>query len=62
MEWIKVNDRLPNNIDYVLFCDWTGDMIIGYVSDNNCICLSDDSFADIKDFSHWMPLPKQPEQ
>lgn len=59
MEWIKIEDRVPTNNEYVLLLN------IGYVpfigsydkEKNNFRCLDDGCNYTP---SHWMPLPEQP--
>ena len=64
MEWISVEDKLPENRKYVLF--WDGkDVYFGsrhYTSDGfKWFGHNDESINEVF-ISHWMPLPKPPEE
>jgi hypothetical protein len=68
-EWINVNDRLPNDRDYVLtFSDDLIDTQMFYINDiargkNKHWYFSDNSNDWIDDnVTHWMPLPKIPNE
>ena len=70
MEWISVNDRLPNLWQWVL--------IVYKTSTNQCLKIeiaylgnffgyrswypSEHSYKTVKGVTHWMPLPKPPEE
>lgn len=59
MEWISVNDRMPDDIDEVLIFE-NGCIIIGHYYHQ----WIDEAltFSIIQeDVTHWMPLPKSPE-
>ena len=51
--WISVKDRLPEERKHILWChEPTQEIAVGYLLR-----------ADIKPyFTHWMPLPKAPEE
>jgi len=51
--WISVKDRLPEERKHILWChEPTQEIAVGYLLR-----------ADIKPyFTHWMPLPKPPEE
>jgi hypothetical protein len=54
--WIKVEDRLPDNMQDVLMYDKNRGRIIGFYSGDQW---SDDQ-RDYRQVTHWMPLPDPP--
>lgn len=58
-EWIKVNDRLPEN-DAVVLCFTDGTVEIGAWSEADDLwwdCYHDDEIV----VTHWIPLPAPPQ-
>lgn len=67
MEWISVEDSLPENMEDVLFTDGK-DIYHGYIMYEYEIGETNDparwytsSDCNVDMVSHWMPLPKLPE-
>ena len=72
MEWISVNDRLPEQHKEVLISIEYGDVIQAYYSDNRWYISRDvrdnatDCYANVarliegSNVTHWMPLPEPP--
>lgn len=67
MEWISVEDRLPEeDLEILMFAD-VGEAIVGKLTDQGWI--SGNQFVswdyiwnhDIKEITHWMPLPEPPQ-
>lgn len=59
-EWISVEDRMPENNDYVLA--WSpryGQVVIAWYYNEDGLWRTEDNFAPFP--SHWMPLPEPPE-
>ena len=58
--WIPVSERLPEDGQYVLFCDIDDDIMIGYhVKGRPKTHFSQDgTWEDIKNVRAWMPLPQ----
>ena len=71
-EWIKCSDRLPNKDQKVLFYVLDREkMYAGYFTkDHRCCSLPSEKFVenlgdwwfDEETITHWMPLPKLPEE
>lgn len=59
MEWISVKDRLPEPHTDTLICGRYG-AFIGWYSHTRQMWRSDD-YGEIRDVTHWMPLPDAPE-
>ena len=59
-QWIPVSERLPEDGQYVLFCDIDEDIMLGYhVKGRPDTHFSQDgSWDDMKNVLAWMPLPK----
>ena len=59
-QWIPVSERMPENGQYVLFCDIDEDIMLGYhVKGRPDTHFSQDgSWDDMKNVLAWMPLPK----
>jgi hypothetical protein len=58
--WIPVSERMPEDGQYVLFCDIDEDIMLGYhVKGRPDTHFSQDgSWEDMKNVLAWMPLPK----
>ena len=62
MEWIRIEDDLPEDLENVLFTDGK-DVYKGYINKsvwgewNYWFSISD---VGIEDVTHWMPLPTMP--
>lgn len=58
--WIPCKERMPEDRQFVLFCDIDGNIMIGYHvngrSDTHFI--EKESWEDIKNVRAWMPLPE----
>ena len=54
MEWISVNDRLPEHGQTIMLYDAMFDRVDIWIVDK------DPNLIDA-DYTHWMPLPKAPE-
>jgi Protein of unknown function (DUF551) len=61
--WIKCSDRLPDNKDIVLVINKYGEMAVCRTNKNSLdyIFMLNDTSHQIKDITHWMPLPAPPE-
>jgi hypothetical protein len=58
MKWINVNDRLPEEDQEVIVCNFIGEVFIDkYINDWGTWRIGD---FDIEEISHWMPLPESP--
>lgn len=64
MEWIRTTERLPNPCTYCLVFDGTSS-----IEPNMSVVLFDGKKQDqfwgdrgYETFTHWMPLPEQPEK
>lgn len=66
MEWIDVNDRLPDSmIDVLIFDHFRNDMIVGWFNTKDKRWVSglsapEDYFEIQVEPTHWMPLPSPP--
>lgn len=58
--WIKVNESLPNDKEYVLIC-YAGGIELAYCDRTRGTWWSDWSDYPLNEVTHWMPLPEQPE-
>lgn len=62
-EWISTKNRLPEDGKEVLFCDGSSIMVGWYNADEEYWELTDaDMIAYAVDVTHWMPLPRLPEE
>lgn len=64
MEWISVNDRLPDNDTDVLLL-FPRNMAVGYYHyDEWSVASGDDMYTCVREHeerpTHWMPLPAPP--
>lgn len=59
-EWISVKERLPDEDVWVLTLQTDGDMIVNCIAFEGKWCSNDHGF--IPTVTHWMPLPKPPEE
>ena len=59
--WIRVEDALPNDKEYVLVYI-NGDIDIAYCNRTHCTWWSDWLDYVLEGVSHWMPLPEQPDE
>ncbi len=59
MEWISVEDRLPNNEQRILVSD--GDFIVidEFIEEEDDFYL-ESGLELVDEVSHWMPLPEPP--
>lgn len=61
MEWISVNDRLPDNLSEVIIADIvTGEILSGIIFVNGTFQDSNESRRVFFYPTHWMPLPEPP--
>ena len=58
-EWIKCSERLPEDERYFLAFDCNHCMWVACWYENNWVDMLDRKLFDI---THWMPLPKEPEE
>jgi len=56
MEWISVNDRLPEN-ERVLICAYQRDYLLAEYDNEQWWS---DSIGIVNGVTHWMPLPEPP--
>ena len=63
MEWISVDDRLPEKDCDVLYVDLDGDMYLGHLESgmDKDIFWTHYDYLEDHHITHWMPLPKPPE-
>ena len=64
MDWIKVEDDLPEHKEIVLTCDIYNNFVTmaRYLEDDHVFEMMHVQEIEIDSFpSHWMPLPKLPE-
>lgn len=55
MNWIKVEDRVPNYLFDVITCDIDGNVGMGYLElDDKWM----DTQIELSNITHWMPLPR----
>ena len=55
-EWIPVTERLPK--EEVLCCNIRGDMLIGYVGEDEYGYMAEGDGVILEEVVAWMPLPK----
>jgi hypothetical protein len=67
MEWIPVNDQLPENLQKVLACDMYGEVYKLHFNNNfgnqwKYVVSGDGIYVSltIHNVTHWMPLPEPP--
>lgn len=67
MEWISVDDRMPDEFNSVIICDSKADCqdmrdpIIGhYEPDIDSGTWYRDWSSEVLNVTHWMPLPEPP--
>lgn len=63
-EWISVKDKLPPQEDHVLVFDETEGICCGYLRDDDWAHYPMGDYgsgACLFHVTHWMPLPKSPE-
>lgn len=64
MEWININDQLPENSKNVLICHSHGFITLGWLRDPKYYTYRAskwDSVSGVKsNVTHWMPLPAPP--
>lgn len=60
LNWIPVSERLPEDGQFVLFCDIDEDIMVGYhVKGRPYTHFSQDgTYEDMKNVRAWMPLPQ----
>ena len=59
MDWISVDERLPDNVhEHLVYMSWGG-YDVGYYDEGNG--WRDYNRALLPDVTHWMPLPGPPE-
>jgi len=67
MEWISINDRLPEKQGhYLIYCPRSfpknyGGVIAEFYEDNKCF-YGEYSEEVHEDATHWMPLPEPPKK
>lgn len=64
-EWISVNDRLPELEETVLVLDRRGNMMVRTMrrlASEQEPSFRPDGLVPQKHITHWMPLPKPPEE
>ena len=61
--WISVNDKLPNDAEYVLIQDYDGEIHMAWFGDNEWVAVSGiyDRF-EFEEIPYWQPLPKPKQQ
>jgi hypothetical protein len=62
MNWISVNERVPNNDRPVVFTEGGNYYLGSYIDDDPSIekCFYDEGFMERYEVSHWMELPALP--
>lgn len=62
-KWISTKDRLPEDGKEVLFYGDSSVMVGWYDANNECWAVTaSDMIAYPEDVTHWMPLPRLPEE
>lgn len=56
MNWIKVNEGLPNVGQQVLICHVDGSIYIGELTNNGTAWMGDWFMFPTERASHWMPI------
>lgn len=59
MEWISVNDKLPEEDQLVLVANGKYFNLRHFCDDTWFNCLSGEGF-ELNEYTHWMPLPEPP--
>jgi hypothetical protein len=61
-EWIAVTERLPEYGKKVLVCDEREDWVAcgSLQEDTSWFVFEFRDFLDLREFTHWMPLPQPP--
>lgn len=63
MEWIKIEDRLPNQPMKCLVYDEGDNMFIAYYEHTlGCWSNYDEEYNFTGAVTHWMPLPEPPKE
>jgi hypothetical protein len=63
MEWISVNDQIPEFMENVILANRDGDVFVGWSEDyslNGMPHFSRWEDIDVEEITHWMPMPKHP--
>ena len=61
MEWMRVEDKMPEDRKDVLFYDIKHEEIeLGYLSENLWYTAWVETATELADVTHWMPLPDKP--
>lgn len=57
--WISVDDKLPEDGEYVLIQDYDGEIYMAWLGDNEWVAVSGiyDRF-EFEEIPYWQPLPK----
>jgi hypothetical protein len=58
-DWVKVDDRLPEEEESVLLCDGFS-ICIGHIFDSENKYWWNSPDIMMNDITHWMPLPELP--
>ena len=66
-QWISIKDRLPEKSgEYLVLCQTAANMMVLNFSRKhlafNVFDCQKDAKTEIKNITHWMPLPKPPEE
>ena len=61
--WISVDDKLPEDGEYVLIQDYDGEIYMAWLGDNEWVAVSGiyDRF-EFEEIPYWQPLPKPKQQ
>lgn len=61
--WISVDDKLPEDGEYVLIQDYDGEIHMAWLGDNDWVAVSGiyDRF-EFEEIPYWQPLPKPKQQ
>lgn len=61
MEWISVNDELPNYDFEIIVSDKHGQVSTGWYKNGNVYDLFENcNGIEYKSITHWMPMPQPP--